>query len=43
MLHVMNLLGKFMEKISVALSENASMISCSSRLDNNSHHFLFLI
>ena len=32
-----------MEKISVALSENARMISCASRLDNNSHQFLFLI
>ena len=31
-----------MEKISVALSENARMISCASRLDNNSHQFLFL-
>ena len=42
MLHVMNLLGKFMEKISVALSENARMISCESKLDNNSHQFLFI-
>ena len=39
-LHVMNLLGKFMENISVASSENARMISCAL-LENNSHQFLF--
>ena len=40
-LHVMNLLEKFMEKISVALSENDRMVSCAPRLDNNSQQFLF--
>ena len=32
-----------MEKISVALSENARMISFSLRLDNNPHHSIFNI